>query len=116
MLDSVGDDVIAAALPLMRSGGRIILCGRLAHYERSKSPGAGLSPFEAILLKQLRVEGFNIRNHVGRFGEALARLEAMVEQGVLQQVENVVHGLETAPDALYGLLTGRYAGKVVVEL
>ena len=73
-------------------------------------------PFEAILLKQLRVEGFNIRNHVGQFGEASARLEALAEQGLLRQIDSVVHGLDAAPDALDGLLTGRYIGKVVVEL
>jgi NADPH-dependent curcumin reductase CurA len=40
----------------------------------------------------------------------------MADQGLLQQVESVVHGLDAAPDALDGLLSGRYTGKVIVEL
>jgi NADPH-dependent curcumin reductase CurA len=116
MFDNVGDETVSAALPLMRAGGRIVLVGRLAHYDRPEQPPRAESPLEAILLRRLRVQGFNVRDHVDRFDCATDRLVGLADRGMLIQVDTILRDLKSAPRALCGLLNGQYTGKVLVEL
>ena len=94
----------------------MILCGRIAHYDTPPTANAPVGPFALILMRSLRVEGFNLRAHATRFDGALAKLRALADAGKLRQVDAVSHGLASAPAALCGLLQGRFFGKVVVEL
>ena len=48
--------------------------------------------------------------------EALAELSGHVASGKLKYRETVAHGIESAPDAFFGLLTGKNFGKQVVKL
>lgn len=115
-LDNVGDEVLSAVLPLMQPGGRVILCGRIADYDRATAPAAASSGFVPVLFKQLRVQGFNVRAHIDKFGKALERLRSLADRGELTQVDSISRGLESAPRTLCGLFDGRYVGKVLVEL
>ena len=48
--------------------------------------------------------------------QALAELSRLVGAGTLKYRETITQGLEQAPDAFFGLLTGRNFGKQVVKL
>jgi NADPH-dependent curcumin reductase CurA len=71
----------------------------------------------AILRKRLKVQGFIIFNDYGhRYDEFIAEMAPWVEQGKIKSLEDVVDGLENAPEAFIGLLQGRNFGKLVLKV
>ncbi len=116
VFDNVGDVILNSVVPLMRPRGRIILCGRLASYDQSVPSPKLEALWELMLMRRLRVEGFNVRDHFDQLESAVLQLAALADRGLLVQVETVIRGLENAPATLVGLLSGKYKGKVLVEL
>ena len=116
LFDNVGDEWLTSALSMMKPDGRVILCGRLAHYDRPKEVRESDQAFKTILLGRLCVQGFNIRDHAARFEAAFQKLVALADRGLLKQIDSACRGLEGAPGALRDLLAGRHVGKVVVEI
>ncbi len=116
VFDNVGDVTLNAVAPLMRPRGRIILCGRLASYDQAVPSQSVDACWELMLMRRLRVEGFNVRDHLDQLEVSVLQLASLADRGVLAQVETVIRGLENAPATLLGLLNGKYTGKVLVEL
>ena len=116
LFDNVGDASLEAALSMLKAGGRAILCGRIAHYEAFKGECSFDPPFEMILMRRLRVQGFNIRDHMDRLGDAFRSLTSLADRGLLKQLDSICQGLESAPRALQELLGGSHTGKVLVEV
>lgn len=116
VFDNVGDVTLNAVVPLMRPRGRIILCGRLASYDQPVPSPKLDGHWELMLMRRLRVEGFNVRDHLDQLERAVLELASLADCGLLVQVETVIRGLENAPATLVGLLSGKYKGKVLVEL
>lgn len=118
--ESVGGVVFDAVLPLLNARARIPLCGLIANYNDT-GPAKGpdrLGAFaRTILSKRLKVQGFIIFNdYAPRFGEFAAQMSTWVEEGKIKHREDVVDGLENAPEAFIGLLKGKNFGKLVVQL
>ena len=90
LFDNVGDETVSAALPMLCTGGRVILVGRLAHYDRPEQTPPSESLLEAILLRRLRVQGFNVRDHADRFEASVERLIGMADSGKLIQVDSMI--------------------------
>jgi hypothetical protein len=71
----------------------------------------------SILVKRITMRGFIIFDDYGsRFGEFLTAMQAWLATGRIKYREDVVHGLENAPHAFLGLLSGDNFGKLVVDL
>ncbi|KQN56977.1 MULTISPECIES: NADP-dependent oxidoreductase [unclassified Erwinia] len=118
--ESVGGAVFNAVLPLMNTRGRIPVCGLIADYNRT-APSAGPDQLpllqSAILRKRLRVQGFIITQDYGhRFDEFFRQMSQWVAQGRLQFREDIVDGLDNAPEAFIGMLEGKNFGKVVIRV
>jgi len=118
--ESVGGAVFDAVLPLLNARARIPLCGLIAHYNAtSPLPGPdrlGLV-LRTLLTKRIRMQGFIIFDDYGdRFREFLGPMSRWVEAGEIKFREDVVDGLENAPQAFIGLLEGRNSGKLVVRV
>ena len=63
------------------------------------------------------MQGFIIFDDYGpRYPEFLQAMSAWVAAGKIKFREDVVSGLEAAPQALIGLLKGQNFGKLVVEV
>lgn len=118
--ESVGGAVFDAVLPLLNPKARIPLCGLIAHYNDTKLP-AGPDRLalltRTLLTKRIRMQGFIIFDDYGdRYGEFFQQMSAWFKQGKIKFREDVVDGLENAPQAFIGLLEGKNFGKLVVHI
>jgi NADPH-dependent curcumin reductase len=118
--ENVGGAVFDAVLPLLNSKARVPVCGLIAGYNAEKLPeGPDRSPLlmGLILRKRIRMQGFIIFEDYGpRLGEFLAKMGPWVAEGKIKFREDVVTGLEKAPEAFMGMLEGRNFGKLYVQV
>ncbi|WP_034943607.1 NADP-dependent oxidoreductase [Erwinia oleae] len=118
--ESVGGAVFNAVLPLMNTKGRIPVCGLIADYNSTDTaPGANLLPAfqSAILRKRLRVQGFIItQDYANRFGEFFTQMSQWVAEERFVFREDVIDGLDNAPETFIGMLEGKNFGKVLIRV
>jgi NADPH-dependent curcumin reductase CurA len=118
--ENVGGKVFDAVMPLLNTSARVPVCGLIADYNRTALPPGpdrlGLL-MRLLLTKRIRMQGFIISQDYGdRLGEFLAAMRPWVESGAVKYREDVVSGLEQAPQAFIGLLQGKNFGKLVVRV
>jgi NADPH-dependent curcumin reductase CurA len=118
--ESVGGAVFDAVLPLLNVSARIPLCGLIAHYnDIGPPPGPdrlGLLT-RTLLTRRIKMQGFIIFDDYGhRYGEFFSQMSAWIDEGKVKFREDLVDGLENAPQAFIGLLEGRNFGKLIVRV
>jgi hypothetical protein len=112
--ENVGGAVQQAVFPRLNDFGRMVMCGMVSEYnDVEPRPGPNLI---AAVRKRLRIQGFIVSDQWQRFGEYRAMAAPLVRNGELKYREDIVEGLERAPDAFIGLLEGRNFGKLLVKL
>ena len=117
--ENVGGKVFRAVVPLLNVHARVPVCGLIAHYQGdAKNDGPDFTPalMRTILTKRLTVRGIIIFDYEARRGEFHDQMSAWVQGGAIKYREDVVAGLENAPAAFIGLLTGRNFGKLIVKV
>jgi NADPH-dependent curcumin reductase CurA len=117
--ENVGGPVFSAVMPLMNNDGRIPVCGIIAHYnEAGAPPGPDRLPgfMGSVLRKRLLVQGFIISFHYDLYPQFLHEVAPLVREGKLRYREDVVEGLENAPEAFIGMLQGKNFGKLLVKV
>lgn len=116
----VGGKVFEAVVPLLNARARIPLCGVIAQYNaQGESQGPDKLPLlmRTLLTKRARIQGFIVFEEYGsRRQEFIDAMTPLVTSGQVKFREDVVQGLEAAPEAFIGLLEGRNFGKLVVEV
>ncbi|PZW42240.1 hypothetical protein C8P66_11826 [Humitalea rosea] len=118
--ENVGGAVQAAVFPRLRDFGRMVMCGMISQY--NEAPGADVSAappgpnLGAVVRKRLRIQGF-IVSDTGwpRYGKFRAEMLDHMKSGLVWR-EDVVDGLNAAPEAFIGLLKGANFGKLVVRI
>lgn len=118
--ENVGGAVFDAVLPLLNTKARVPVCGLIADYNATALPAGpdrlGLLA-RTILTKRIRMQGFIIFDDYGsRYGEFHAQMSAWLKEGKIKFREDIVDGLENAPQAFTGLLEGKNFGKLVVRV
>jgi NADPH-dependent curcumin reductase CurA len=114
--DNVGGDVLGAALFQMNLHGRISCCGVVSQYDTG-NPAPGPRGIPGLLVtKRVRMEGFIVMDFYDRKTEALEDLHRMVGAGEIAVFEDVMEGLDAAPEALIDLLHGGNVGKRMVRV
>lgn len=118
--ENVGGAVFDAVLPLLNTGARVPLCGLIAQYNATEPPpGPDLSPLlmRTLLTRRIRLQGFIIFDDYGpRYPEFLNVMGEWVKNGQIRWREDVIDGLDNAPQAFIGLLEGRNFGKLIVQV
>ena len=66
--------------------------------------------------KRLRMQGFLVYDHPRAFAVWPRTGAAWLRDGSLKYREDVVKGLEKAPEAFMGLLAGKNFGKLTIDL
>jgi NADPH-dependent curcumin reductase CurA len=112
--ENVGGDVLGAVMSLLNLNARIPLCGLISEYNATEPvPGPNLRP---LLFNRVLVKGFIVSDHMARLGDFLRDAGGWVREGRLKYREDVVVGLEKAPEAFIGLLQGKNFGKLLVRV
>jgi NADPH-dependent curcumin reductase CurA len=118
--ENVGGKVFDAVLPLLNSAARVPVCGLIANYNATTLPdGPDRSPLlmRTLLTKRIRMQGFIIFDDYGhRYPEFAKDMGQWLQQGNVTFREDIVDGLENAPQAFIGLLEGKNFGKLIVRL
>jgi NADPH-dependent curcumin reductase CurA len=117
--ENVGGAVWDAVLPLLNNFARVPVCGLVANYNATALPeGPDRTPalMRMILTKRLRVQGFIIYDFAEQTRDFLREVGAWVREGRLKYKEDIVEGLENAPQAFIGLLRGANFGKLLVKV
>ncbi|MDG1482193.1 MAG: NADP-dependent oxidoreductase [Myxococcota bacterium] len=113
--DSVGGDILDAALGTIRVGARVVLCGAISQINAATLP-PGPANYIRLLTKRARMQGFVTLDYADRWEEISAKLAAHVRSGALRHREHIVEGLPQAPEALIGILRGENLGKMMVRV
>ena len=114
--DNVGGDILEACLPQMNLHGRIPCCGAISQYDGAPAPHGPRGIPGLIVVKRLVMQGFIVTDYFKQREQAFADLQAWVAAGKLKVQEDVIDGLENAPQALIGLLAGENRGKRMVKV
>jgi NADPH-dependent curcumin reductase len=112
--ENVGGAVQQAVFSRLNDFGRMVMCGMVAEYNDTEPrPGPNLM---AAVRKRLKIEGFIVSDQWQRWGEYRTMAAPLVRSGALKYHEDIVDGLDRAPDAFIGLLQGKNFGKLLVRL
>jgi NADPH-dependent curcumin reductase len=112
--ENVGGDVLRSVMTLLNQNARIPLCGLISEYNATEStPGPNLRP---LLFNRVLLKGFIVSDHLARLGEFLKDCGGWLREGRLKHREDIVIGLEKAPEAFIGLLQGKNFGKLLVRV
>lgn len=118
--ENTGGAAFEAALPLFNDYARMPLCGQVAWANATSLPaGYDLTPrvMRVFLHRRVRLQGFIVTDHFdSRFDAFLADMSAWVADGRVKVVEDIIDGLEHAPGALSGLLSGYNLGKLLIRV
>ncbi|CAD5106192.1 NADP-dependent oxidoreductase [Zestomonas carbonaria] len=118
--ENVGGKVFDAVFPLLNTSARVPVCGIIAHYNDTELPaGPDRLPLlmGTVLRKRIRIQGFIIFDDYGhRYDEFYKDMSAWFAEGRIKYREEVVDGLENAPQAFIGLLEGHNFGKLVIRV
>jgi NADPH-dependent curcumin reductase CurA len=113
-LDSVGGDHLRIAVEAMRHRGRIAMVGAISGYN-----GGGSGPAPDLYLaatKEVTLRGMLVNSYFPIFEDYIAKAAAWLADGTLRTRETVYDGLEQAPAAFLGVLSGVNSGKMLVRL
>ena len=118
--ENVGGPVFEAVVRRLNRFARIPVCGLIARYSDTEVPTAidRLPDFmRRVLTLSLTVRGFIQDEFLPTHHEAFLReMGAWVRDGSVRYREDVVEGLERAPEAFRGLLRGSNLGKQLVRV
>jgi NADPH-dependent curcumin reductase CurA len=118
--ENVGGHVWSAVFPLLNDFARVPVCGLIAQYNEDSSAFDGRDRLPATMLavlrKSLTFRGFIQREFADQRPDFYREAGAWVAEGRLKYREDIVEGLENAPQAFLGLLDGRNFGKLIVKI
>ena len=113
--DNVGGDILDDVLARISRGARIVICGAISQYNNTTAV-QGPKNYLSLLVNRARMEGMVVFDYAERFPVAVAELAGYLKDGRMKSREDVVHGLQTFPEALTRLFTGENFGKLVLQV
>jgi NADPH-dependent curcumin reductase CurA len=112
--ENVGGAVQEAVFDLLNPFARVAMCGMVSQYNADPFPPGPNLGF--VVGKRVLIQGFIVSDKPERIAEWRALAAPWVLDGSLRYREDEVEGLEQAPEALAGMLSGRNFGKLVVRV
>src|SRR6266516_3415357 len=112
--DNVGGEISQAVQRRLNLGARIVICGQVSLYNAQR-PEPTFHPGLLVVFRA-RMEGFLVFDYAHRYDEAAGKLAHWVANGDIRWREDVTEGLENAPQAFIGMLSGENRGKTLVKV
>ena len=117
--ENVGGSSWEAVMPLLNNHARVPVCGLIAHYNQTELPAGPdrMSMLQGLILtKSIRMQGFIVSNYFNRVPAFTEDMSSWLAEGKIKYKEDVVEGLESAPEAFMGMFQGANFGKLVVKV
>jgi NADPH-dependent curcumin reductase CurA len=115
--DTVGGDQFEAAVQAAAPGARFALCGALAGQIDGGNEGSPRLDLMTAIVKQLVIRPFSTHHTPEQLAAWGSHYGQWLAEGKIVFPHTIIDGgLEAAPDALDGLLQGRYRGNVLIRL
>ena len=118
--ENVGGPVWQAVLPLLNLYARVPVCGLIAQYNAAAADATGSdrvpATMRAILTRSLTLRGFINTEFAALYPDFLRDIGAGVRSGEIRYLEDIVDGLDAAPEAFIGMLRGANVGKLLVRM
>ncbi len=113
--DNVGGPITDAVMRRIGSHARVAVCGHISQYN-AVEPEMGPRWLSQLVIRQAKVEGFLVTQFADRFEAGLHQLSTWLKEKRLHYREDVVEGLEKAPQAFIRMLEGKNIGKQLVKV
>jgi NADPH-dependent curcumin reductase len=113
--DNTSGRISDAVLRRINKRARIVICGTASLSSWDPWP-SGPRIERHLLVKSARMEGFLVFDYESRTEEAVRELAQWLRAGKLRYREDILDGLEAAPDAIAGLYRGENLGKRLIRL
>ena len=113
--DNTAGVISDAVMAHLNPGARVVICGT-ASVASWAPPPLGPRVERHLLVKRARMQGFVIFDHPEYHAPARTELAGWLREGKLQYLEEVLDGIEHAPDAIAGLYRGDNLGKRLIRL
>lgn len=113
--DNTSGTISDAVMHHLAVGARVVVCGTAA-IARWDPPPTGPRVERPLLVKRASMQGFLILDHRAHAEAARRELAGWVRDGRIRYVEDVLDGIEQAPDAIAGLYRGENLGKRLIRL
>ena len=113
--DNVGGGIADTIIPRLNPFGRVAVCGNISQYNATFAD-QGPRIYRHILVNRLRIQGFIVFDFLDHYAEAYSALGEWVSSGTIKYKEDIIEGLDNAPEAFIGLLEGKNFGKLLVQV
>jgi NADPH-dependent curcumin reductase CurA len=113
--DNTAGAISDAVMARLNVGARVVICGT-ASVPSWSPPPQGPRVERHLLVKRARMQGFVIFDHADHHATARRDLARWLREGRLAYLEDVLDGIEHAPDAIAGLYRGENLGKRLIRL
>ncbi|MGF6158714.1 NADPH-dependent curcumin reductase CurA [Ensifer sp. KUDG1] len=118
--ENVGGHVWDAVFPLLNDFARVPVCGLIAHYNQPAGAQAGgdrlPGVMREVLSRSLLIRGFIQREFADQRPLFYREMADWIKSGEVRYREDIIDGIENAPEAFIGLLDGRNFGKLVIRV
>ena len=114
--DNVGGAISDAVIRRINPYARIALCGQISQYNVEQPEVGPRIILTTILVRTARLEGFLVYQFTNRYKEGIVQMARWLAEGKLNYREQFTEGLESAPEAFIGMLTGANTGKQLVKV
>jgi len=114
VFDNVGGVTLDAMIGACRANARIVISGQVSEYN-AVSP-RGIRRVTDFITKRLTMSGLVVYDYRARFPQAVAAMAGMIRDGSLKHREEIIEGLDRAPEAFIGLFTGENFGRRLVKV
>jgi NADPH-dependent curcumin reductase len=113
--DNTSGRISDVVMKHLNIGARIVICGTASIASWEPIP-LGPRIERHLLVKRARMQGFIIFDYAPQFSGALIELAQWVRESKLQYREDILDGIEHAPDAIAGLYRGDNLGKRLIRI
>ena len=113
--DNTAGAISDAVMNHLNVGARVVVCGTASVAAWNPIP-SGPRVERHLLVKRARMQGFVIFDHPEHDAVARADLTRWLREGRLRYTEDVLQGIEHAPDAIASLYRGENTGKRLIKL